>query len=169
MEREKTCCFTGHRPEKLPWRFNEGDPRCMALKERIAAGVERAYDAGCRHFVCGMARGADFYFCEAVLELRGHREGITMEAAVPCRSQANSWREEDQRRYIALLHQCDLETLIQENYDRGCMQRRNRYMVDRSRRILAAYDGMGGGTGTTLAYAMRKGLEVDIIEIGEDR
>lgn len=21
-----TCCFTGHRPSKLPWGSNEGDP-----------------------------------------------------------------------------------------------------------------------------------------------
>ena len=29
MEIEKTCCFTGHRPEKLPWRDNERDPPCL--------------------------------------------------------------------------------------------------------------------------------------------
>ena len=33
MDRAKTCCFTGHRPEKLPWRYDEGDSRCLALKE----------------------------------------------------------------------------------------------------------------------------------------
>ena len=70
MNRETTCSFTGHRPEKLPWRGDESDPRCLALKERLAAAVEDAYDKGMRHFMCGMARGADFYFCDAVLELR---------------------------------------------------------------------------------------------------
>ena len=35
MERETTCCFTGHRPGKLPWRDDETDPRCVALKESI--------------------------------------------------------------------------------------------------------------------------------------
>ena len=34
MDREKTCSFTGHRPEKLPWRDNEEDPRCLELKAR---------------------------------------------------------------------------------------------------------------------------------------
>ena len=42
MEREKTCCFSGHRPNKLPWRENEGDPRCVALKESIRRAVEGA-------------------------------------------------------------------------------------------------------------------------------
>ena len=40
MNRETTCCFTGHRPEKLPWREDEGDPRCLELKARLAGAVE---------------------------------------------------------------------------------------------------------------------------------
>ena len=70
MNRETTCCFTGHRPEKLPWREDEGDPRCLELKARLAGAVEAAYEKGMRHFLCGMARGADFYCCEAALALR---------------------------------------------------------------------------------------------------
>lgn len=37
MNRETTCCFTGHRPEKLPWREDEGDPRCLV--ESVAITV----------------------------------------------------------------------------------------------------------------------------------
>ena len=91
MNRETTCSFTGHRPEKLPWRGDESDPRCLALKERLAAAVEDAYDKGMRHFLCGMARGADFYFCDAVLELRERRSGVTLEAVIPCEEQAARW------------------------------------------------------------------------------
>ena len=47
MDRARTCCFTGHRPEKLPWRNNEADPRCIALKERLdKALLEASYDLG---------------------------------------------------------------------------------------------------------------------------
>lgn len=28
----RTCAFTGHRPQNLPFRFNESDKRCVALK-----------------------------------------------------------------------------------------------------------------------------------------
>ena len=42
MNRETTCCFTGHRPEKLPWREDEGNPRCLELKARLAGAVEAA-------------------------------------------------------------------------------------------------------------------------------
>ena len=55
--RQISCCFTGHRPGKLPWRYDEEDRRCLSLKRRIADAVDAAYEEGCRHFLCGMALG----------------------------------------------------------------------------------------------------------------
>ena len=66
----RVCCFTGHRPDKLPWGRDEADPRCLLLKEDLEAALDRAYQAGFRHFISGMAQGADLYFAEAVLALR---------------------------------------------------------------------------------------------------
>lgn len=169
MDREHSCCFTGHRPEKLPWGSQENDPRCLALKRRLEQAVEEAYQAGARHFLCGMARGCDLYFAEAVLALRQRRGDLTLEGVRPCESQAHRWPAEDRRRYEAILDQCDYETLVQHQYDRQCMMRRNRYMVDRSGRIIAVYDGVPkGGTARTLAYALRQGLEVCILEPEEE-
>ena len=34
-----SCCFSGHRPAKLPWGEDEDDPRCRALKARLAAAL----------------------------------------------------------------------------------------------------------------------------------
>ena len=165
MNRETTCSFTGHRPEKLPWRGDESDPRCLALKERLAAAVEDAYDKGMRHFMCGMARGADFYFCDAVLELRERRSGVTLEAVIPCEEQAARWGERDRERWFSLVERCDGETMLQHHYDKGCMLRRNRYLVDHSSMLIAVYDGMLGGTMYTLSYAMKRGLETVILEV----
>ncbi|MFQ7453790.1 MAG: SLOG family protein [Flavonifractor plautii] len=144
MNRETTCCFTGHRPEKLPWREDEGDPRCLELKARLAGAVEAAYEKGMRHFLCGMARGADFYCCEAALALRERRPGVTVEAVIPCEEQAARWRERDRERWFSLVERCDNETMLQHHYDRGCMLRRNRYLVDHSAMLIAVYDGMLG-------------------------
>lgn len=166
MDRETTCCFTGHRPDKLPWGMEERDPRCAALKVRLAQALDRAYDRGMRHFICGMARGSDHYFAQGVLDLRARRPGVTLEGARPCESQCDTWPQPEQARYHALLDQCDFETLVQHSYDRGCMLRRNRYMVDRSTLVIAVYDGIPkGGTAQTLAYALRQGIEVDIIPL----
>lgn len=163
--REQTCCFTGHRPEKLPWREDERDPRCLALKRSIVREVEKLYLRGFRHFISGMARGCDLYFAEAVLELREVYPEISLEGAVPCESQANSWAEEERRRWRAVLDACDLETFVQRKYDRGCMHRRDRYMVDRSAAILGVFDDTPGGTEYTLGYAGKQKLEILLLDL----
>lgn len=165
MSRETTCCFTGHRPAKLPWGNDETDPRCIALKKALAQAVERAYERGYRHFICGMARGCDLYFAEAVLALRDHRPDVTLEAAIPCEGQANGWGEGERNRYFDLVARCDLETMVQTAYDPGCMQRRNRYMVAHSGLLIAAYDGLMGGTMYTIHFAMREGVEVEVVPV----
>ncbi len=163
-----TCCFTGHRPEKLPWGSDETDPRCAALKKKLYDAVEAAYDEGMQHFICGMARGCDFYFAEAVIELRRQKGDVSLEAAIPCPSQTDSWPEADRARWRALLAQCDMETMVQNQYTRGCMLRRNRYMVDHSAMVIAIYDGTSGGTRQTLEYALRQKVPfVDIPPVEE--
>ncbi|MCI7474736.1 MAG: DUF1273 domain-containing protein [Clostridiales bacterium] len=163
MRRDISCCFTGHRPEKLPWGDQEEDPRCLEVKNKLVTSIERAYEAGYRHFLCGMARGADFYFCEAVLALRERMPDVTLEAVIPCEEQAAHWSEQDRDRYYALVEACDGETMVQRHYDKGCMLRRNRYLVDHAARLISVYNGMLGGTMYTISHAMKQGLELDII------
>ncbi len=164
-QREQTCCFTGHRPDKLPWGTDERDPRCLALKASILREVERLYLRGYRHFISGMARGCDLYFAEAVLELKERYPLVMLEGAVPCESQAARWREEEQLRRQRILEACDVETLVQQHYDRGCMHRRDRYMVDRSSAILSVFDGSPGGTLYTLNYAMTRRLDIFLLDL----
>ena len=90
------------------------------------------------------------------MELRRNHPEITLEAAIPCASQSHGWRREEQLRWQTILAACDLETLVQEQYDPGCMLRRNRYMVDHSALVIAVYDGSDGGTRRTLEYAIRQ-------------
>ena len=132
----------------------------------MARAVEKAYTAGCRQFISGMARGCDLYFAEAVLALREAEPDILLECARPCQAQADGWPEAERARYQAILDRCNLETLVQHSYDRFCMIRRNRYMVDRSGVLIAVYNGTPkGGTFQTLAYAMQKGLTVHTIDL----
>ena len=158
--REITCCFTGHRPDKLPWGDREQDPRCVALKRRLAVALRQTYDRGYRHFICGMAQGGDLYFAEAVLALRARQPDLTLEAALPCVSQADAWPKWLQDRYRAILRQCDAETLIQEQYTPGCMHRRDQYMIQRSSLLIALYAGTPGGTAFTIREGLNAGLEI---------
>lgn len=165
MHRVLSCSFTGHRPEKLPWGSREDDPRCQALKERLRTELQTAYGAGCRHFLSGMARGADLYFCESVLELKTLHPEVTLEAVVPYPGQADRWTPCEKHRYRTLLNQCDFETVIQHQYTAGCFLRRNRYLADHSARLIAAYNGQGGGTLYTITYAMKHNLNVIILDV----
>ena len=158
--RQQTCCFTGHRPGKLPWRYDERDLRCVSLKARIADAVEVAYQGGYRHFLCGMALGCDLYFCECVLRLRQDHPDVTVEAAIPCPTQADAWPPDQRRRYREMVAACDYETLVSQQYSPSCMLRRDRYMVDHASLLIAAFDGSPGGTRYTVEYAMRRGLEI---------
>ena len=158
-----SCCFTGHRPAKLPWRADENDPRCLRLKERLRDVVERVARDGYSHFICGMAEGCDLYCAETVLALKRIYPSVTLEAAIPCSTQADGWSAAQRERYRHILEQCDYETLVQEKYTRDCMQRRNRYMVDHASLLIALHDGLPGGTRNTIEYALRRG--VDIIDI----
>ena len=159
--RQETCSFTGHRPAKLPWKFNENDSRCVQLKHRIMDAVEIAYAESYRHFLCGMAQGCDLYFCECVLALRArHPDVVTVEAVIPCPTQADDWPRDVFMRYRRLVDACNYETLVSQQYTPGCMQRRNRYLVDHASLLIAAYDGSAGGTRNTIQYALSRGVEV---------
>ena len=165
MDPSVSCCFSGHRPAKLPWGSDESDPRCFDLKQELAARLQGIYEAGYRHFICGMAAGCDLYFAEAVLQLRSLHPEVTLEAAIPCAGQAENWPKPLRERREALVADCDEVTLLQRNYSPGCMQRRNRYMVERSSLLLAVYDGQPGGTMNTILLARRSGCRVLTIEL----
>lgn len=163
MNTNKCCCFTGHRAEKLPWKYNEDDPRCAALKLRIADVIRSLYDAGYRHFICGMATGCDMYFGEAVVALRSERGDVTLEAAIPFEGQSTKWAPSLRRRYFRLAEECDYQTVLHHDYTADCMMDRNRYMVDHAGVLVAVYNGSSGGTQATMLYALRQNRQ--IIEI----
>ena len=122
--------------------------------------MEAAYEEGHRHFLCGMALGCDLYFCETVLALRDRCPDVTVEAAVPCPTQADAWAPDQRERYKRLVEACDFETLVSAKYTPYCMQRRDRYMVDHSSLLIAAFDGTPGGTRYTMQYAMSRRVSI---------
>ena len=155
-----TCAFTGHRPEKLPWGSNENDERCLALKLKIDQAVETAYNNGCRRFICGMARGCDMYFFDAVVSLRCRYNDVIIEAALPFEDQSIRWHTADAERWEAALRSCDAVTLVSKEYRQDCYALRNRYMVDKADLLISVYDGCGGGTGQTVKYAAAKNIRI---------
>ena len=147
------CAFTGHRPHKLPWGNEEQDPRCIAVKTMMEKRLMEACDLGCHTFLCGMARGCDLYFAEAVLLLRQSRPEIRLVAMIPYPDQAKNWPEEDRKRHQILCEQADSCEILSSVYAPDCMQKRNRAMVDQAQVLISVYDGSPSGTGSTVRYA----------------
>ena len=45
-------------------------------------------------------------------------------------------------------------------YHKGVFQQRNVWMVDRSNRVIAYYNGIAGGTRNTIKYAKKREIEI---------
>ena len=74
--------FTGHRPQSLPFGFNENDVRCKELKALLTSLIREKIDNGVTHFLSGMALGIDCYAAEIILELRKEFPSITLEIGI---------------------------------------------------------------------------------------
>ena len=137
----------------------------MTLKLKLADTLSALYGAGYRHFICGMAPGADLYFGEAVVALRDEHPDVTLEAAIPFEGQSAKWPPELRKRYFRLAEECDTQTVLHYNYTPDCMMDRNRYMVDHAGLLIAVYNGNPGGTRNTMLYAMRQGIEIIQLDV----
>ena len=163
--RMHTLCFTGHRPQKLPWGFNEQDERCLQMKEKLKVLIENAINDGFCYFWSGMALGFDMICVEVLLGLKQKYKHIKIIGALPCRNQAEFWPLKQQMRYDRLIAQLDDVRCINDKYiDPECMLERNRFMIDNSSRLIALFDGKNGGTKSTIEYAKKQGLEIIILE-----
>jgi uncharacterized phage-like protein YoqJ len=164
---ETTCCFTGYRPEKLPWGLDEHNPNCRKLKEVLYREKQRLIIGhGVTRFISGMARGIETYAAEIVLALK-EIHPVTLECAIPYEEQAAGWRSMDRERYFSIVAKADRETLISHKFSYESLEIRNRYMVDQSGFVIAVWGGGRGGTGgtgNTLHYAEKKGRFVVCID-----
>lgn len=159
-----TCCFTGHRPQNLPWVFNEQDKRCLQMKFQLKKEIVKAIEKGYTTFISGMALGFDIICAEMVLELKKVYPHIKLIGALPCRTQDKLWKEKDKLRYRVLLSELDGIRCIYDNYTSvECMLERNRFMINNSSLVIALFNGTNGGTKTTLEYARQQNINIVVL------
>lgn len=157
IERKNTVCFTGHRPEKLHMAEKE-------VIDRLKTEIEQAYVEGYFCFISGMARGVDIWAAEIVLELRKMHPEVSLVCAVPYPDFEKRWAKKWQDRYAAILAAADHVVYIGTAHSRRIYQQRNEWMCGRSSLVIAVWNGQPSGTGNTVAYAKKTGVEV--ISIG---
>lgn len=159
---ERCCAFTGHRPRKFPWGYNEADARCVALKETLAKEIAKLVETGYTDFLSGMAEGTDAWAAMAVLALKKENPALKLNCVLPCEGQADGWAASARELYFSILEQADDIIYVSREYSKDCMLKRNRYLVDHATCLLAVYNGeWRGGTAMTVRYARK--LEREII------
>lgn len=140
---DSCCAFTGHRPHKLPWRYNESDSRCSALKAALVRQITQLVDAGVTDFYSGGADGVDY-------EKRKVMRSEVLDAA--------------QERYHSILEKADSVEYVSREYYDGCMLDRNHRLIEATGVLLAVYNGeWRGGTAATVRYARKLDRRIIIL------
>lgn len=156
----KTCAFTGYRPSKMPWGYDETDARCVEFRFRLREALEYLIGQGYTDFLSGGALGFDQMAAEIVLSLREKYPWVRLVMVIPFDGQADKWSREQRGRWLEIIEASDRVIRISHAYDKGVFFRRNHYLVENANLLLAAYDGQPGGTAGTVAYAKRHGVRV---------
>ena len=150
----KSCAFTGHRQIE-----SDFSPKLLwdTLEQYVKNGVTTFYN--------GMAQGFDLLAAEAVLSLKKIYPQIRLIACIPCYHQEKSFSDTDKARYVSILQRADEQVLLSDVYFRGCMQVRNKYMVDRADALIAYCKKDKGGTAFTVNYCKKKYPEKEIVYV----
>lgn len=141
-----TCCFTGHRPEKLSVPES-------AVRARLAEEIGNAVEKGYLSFISGMARGFDIWAAEEVLALKAKNPAIRLICAVPHPGFEKNRSIPEKAEYKRLISAADRVFTVSDRYFSWCYQVRNRWMVNRSSLVIAGYSGIPSGTRNTILYA----------------
>lgn len=146
----KTCAVTGHR--RLRSDFDE-----QALKKEFEKIIERGYEV----FLSGMALGFDMKCVKALEELKEAYPFIKIGAVIPCKDQGEFYKGEALEEYERMIADADYRIILEEEYTKDCMLRRNDFLIENSTLILAYYLGTKrGGTYYTINHAKKANREI---------
>ena len=132
-EKSKSLAFTGHRTVPVE--------RQDEIRARLVEAVSLACRSGITCFYSGMAIGFDLMAAETVLSLKGKYPDIRLIAVVPFRRQSCRWHSMEKERYQNIISQANRVIVLSEYYFKGCLLRRNDFMLEHSCGVIAFYDG----------------------------
>ena len=145
-------CFTGHRiisPDELGY-----------VTSKLEKTIEKMIKIGYKEFAAGGALGFDTIAAETVLKLKESYPDIKLHLILPCPEQSKGWNMSDTAIYEQIKQFADTVTYTSDSYTKGCMFKRNRYLVDISSVCVSYLRKLTGGTAYTVKYAMKKGIQI---------
>ena len=138
-QNNKACVFTGHR--ELGEDFST---------RKLRIEIENLIKDGVTDFYNGMAKGFDLAAANVVLRLKKKYPQIRLIACIPCYGQEKYFCEKDKKTYLSTLKKTDEKMVLAPAYYRGCMQVRDRYMVERADIMIAYCKKREGGAAYTV-------------------
>lgn len=163
-----TCCFSGHRPEKLAQSGNVNSPQIRRLISMLYLEIENTIENGYTNFITGMARGIDLWAAGYIFEKRIKNPNLKLICAIPYEGHGKNLKNAEKWEYDNIVASADKVYILENKYTKNCMQKRNHFMVDNSSKVIAVVDNYRSGTGQTIRYALSKGVDVHIIDINKN-
>ncbi len=146
-------CFTGHRT--LP------RAKTAALQAALCEKIRAFAKDGVTDFLAGGAVGFDTLASICVLNLQKEFPGIRLFLILPCINHTAVWNKHSLALFDRIKEKASgIHYVTQEPYKAGCMQARNRYLVDHASACIAFLSQEKGGTAFTVSYAKKKGVPV---------
>lgn len=167
-DRNKTCCFSGHRPEKLLGGADIHSEDTRRLLSMLKLVINQAVEQGYRYFITGMARGVDLWAAQMVVEIKQYNPEIKLICAMPYKLHGSTFRGIDKWDFGTIREAADEVIYVNDSYTKNCMLMRNRFMADNSSKLIAVVSNYRSGTGQTIRYAKSIGLDVHTIDINEN-
>ncbi|MBQ9982051.1 MAG: DUF1273 family protein [Oscillospiraceae bacterium] len=163
----KTVCFSGHRPEKLPGRGDDTKEETLFIKNLLRSKIEDCINKGYTRFLSGVARGIDLWAAETVIELRRTNPQIELVCVKPIQNQGFDFPYNDKKIYDKIISSADHVICTSDVYKRNCYMIRNKYMVDNAAMLIAFVKNYRSGTGQTINYAKKLGINTDITDLND--
>ena len=157
----KNVCFTGHRPQQLPFEFHNKNKDYIKLKKNLTNTILSLINEGYTNFISGMAIGIDTLCAEIILELKKKNKQIKLLCYLPCKNQTRFWNNYDAKKYHFIIDNADeIKYATFGNYCIGCLQLRNKMMVNDSDTVVAVFYNKDGGTKYTINYAISQNKKI---------
>lgn len=163
-DKSKTVCFSGHRQEKLP---DNGDIWSLKMKTVLSMlyfAIHQSIEDGYDTFIVGGARGIDLMAAEFVYQFIHQGKNIRLIVAMPYPDFGKNYKGVDLYMRGNALAEAEKVIYVSDKYSSGSYSKRNRFMVKNSSRLIAVVSDMNSGTGQTIRYAEKAGLDLKIIE-----
>ena len=148
----RACSFSGHRVIAYS--------HMREISPLIMRAISYAYDNGVRTFFTGGALGFDTLAARQVILFKMSHPDVRLHLISPCVTQADNWSHSQRESYDFILKHSDHVEYVSDEYKNGCMQIRNRRLVEECDMMVVYLSRQNSGTGQTVRIAEKMGKTV---------